>query len=242
VEQQFSQAQQLDAAARLARGIAHDFNNVLTLVKGYANLLAERPHDPAFVAMGLKEIIAATETASELTAKILAFGRKQVIEARPVELTEVVHAMTPLLSGLVGNSVHLATDAPERVRPVLAHPIQLEQVLMNLAVNARDAMPGGGVLRIQVRDSGPSVCLEVADTGIGMSEEVRARAFEPFFTTKEPGKGTGLGLSIVHGIVTQSGGTISVESAPGRGTTFRIFLPPAPTSHAGEPRPNEPRP
>jgi signal transduction histidine kinase len=238
-EEQLRHSQKLEAVGRLAGGIAHDFNNLLTAIIGYSELIEKRG------AGALKEhaqlIRKAGEQAAALTRQLLAFSRKQLLEPRVLDLNVLVHEMERLLQRVIGESIHIVIDPIRSGARVRADPSQLEQVLLNLGVNARDAMPGGGTLRIttQERDlaseeiiergidvaPGRYVVLVVSDTGSGMDEETRSRIFEPFFTTKGPGKGTGLGLATVYGIVKQSGGGITVESTPGQGCTFSIFLP-----------------
>jgi PAS domain S-box-containing protein len=238
-EAQLRQAQKMEAVGRLAGGVAHDFNNVLTAIFGYADLLIDsfEPHHPGRA--DLLEIKRAAERAANLTRQLLAFSRKQVLQPRRVVVNTVVANMEPLLRRLVGDDVELHIELDGTAGEVRADPGQLEQVLMNLAVNARDAMPDGGQLSISTanelitaeaaggRDGfepGAFVRLDVTDTGEGIPENVRRHIFEPFFTTKEQGKGTGLGLATVYGIVKQSGGWIYVSSEPGAGTTFSIYL------------------
>ncbi|MBX3468632.1 MAG: response regulator [Planctomycetes bacterium] len=245
-EEQLLHAQKLEAIGRLAGGVAHDFNNLLTVIMGYAEVLLRRPPADPLAREMLEEIQAASERASSLTAQLLTFSRKQVVQPRPLDLDGVVSDMHRLLRRVIGDDVVLETCHAAGGR-VLADRGQLEQVLLNLAVNARDAMPGGGRLTIEtgrvtvgpdeaatlgLAGPGPHVTLSVSDTGEGMDEATRARIFEPFFTTKEQGKGTGLGLSTVYGIVRQSRGAIDVRSAPGAGATFRILLPAAPAGPA----------
>ena len=231
LEAQLRQAQKMEAVGLLAGGVAHDFNNILTAIAGFAELLHEdfAPGDSRREDVG--EILKGAHRAASLTAQLLAFSRKQVLRSEVLDLNQVVAQMTTMLRPLLGSSLHLVTLPAPRAVPVLADRTQLEQVLMNLAVNARDAMQGGGTLTIEISrspaESGApqGATLIVSDTGVGMSPEVAARVFEPFFTTKPPGQGSGLGLATVHGIVQQSGGTISVESHPGEGTSFIITLP-----------------
>jgi PAS domain S-box-containing protein len=238
LEEQLWQAQKLETVGRLAGGIAHDFNNLLTVINGYGELLLHQSSGDPMMEKGLSEILGAGERAAELTKNLLTFSRKQVVEIKPVDLNATVSGMQTMLSRLIGDDVSLELDLWPDAVPVIGDPVQLQQVLLNLAVNARDAMPNGGTLRIATALLGPSgewpqpalacpdqVLLSVSDTGTGISDEVRSHLFEPFFTTKEPGKGTGLGLSTVYGIVTAGGGAIAVDTAAGRGTTFRILFP-----------------
>ncbi|MBI5239660.1 MAG: PAS domain-containing protein [Elusimicrobia bacterium] len=231
-EERFLQSQKMEAVGQLAGGVAHDFNNILTAIKGYSEFLLGdfTAGDPR--REDVAEIRRAADRAASLTRQLLAFSRRQVLAPRSVDLKEVVSAMAPMLRRLLGEDVRF--EARLDPRPVLAFVDQgqMEQVLMNLVVNARDAMPQGGAVTVSAanvpRPGGPGpagVLLAVADTGLGMSPEVLAHLFEPFFTTKEKGKGTGLGLATVYGIVKQSGGEIEVDSAPGRGSVFRIQLP-----------------
>ncbi len=238
-EQQFQQAQKMESVGRLAGGVAHDFNNVLAVINGYADLLLRHGNQEALRQKGLSEIRSAGQRAAELTAQLLAFSRKHVAEPRLLDVnTEVLNTET-LLSRLIGENIRISLRLAPALPPVWANPGQLQQVLLNLAVNARDAMPLGGDLAIATRlvtggspapdgtgaSSGPSVELEVSDTGSGIPPEILPHIFEPFFTTKETGKGTGLGLSTAYGIVHQSGGSITVDSRPGVGSRFRIRLP-----------------
>jgi two-component system cell cycle sensor histidine kinase/response regulator CckA len=252
LETQLRVAQKMEGIGRLAGGIAHDFNNLLTAILGYAELMESQLEDESLKSE-LREIRLAGERAAALTRQLLAFSRKQVLQPRILNLNAVVSEMEKLLRRLIGEDVELTTRLDPALESVKADPGQLEQVLMNLAVNARDAMPEGGTLTIETANtvldagfttahpgarSGEYAILTVADTGIGMSDEVRSHAFEPFFTTKEHGKGTGLGLATAYGIVKQSDGYITVDSEPGRGTTFRIYFPratgPATASERGE--------
>ncbi len=241
LEDQLRQAQKMEAVGRLAGGVAHDFNNLLQVITGYsAQLLRALPSvDP--LRRKAEHIHRAGERAQALTHRLLTFSRKQVVEPRRIDPNAIVHGMAGMLRHLIGEDVDLEIVADGEAGWVRADPLQLEQAIMNLAVNARDAMPEGGRLRIETarvtreapRDQPgpgasaprPYASLAVTDTGCGMTADVRAHLFEPFFTTKAPGKGTGLGLPTVYGTVEQSGGFIEVESEPGRGSTFRIFLP-----------------
>jgi hypothetical protein len=238
-EERLMQAQKMESIGRLAGGVAHDFNNLLTVINGYSRLVLEDLNTGDPLRESIEEVIRAGDRAAGLTKQLLAFSRKQVMKLRLLDLNRVVGDMRPMLGRLLGEDVELSVDLVAEAAAIRADPNQLEQVVMNLAVNARDAMPQGGKLTIRTavaeaaaqRTSRPGapagryILLTVSDTGVGMSEETRRHIFEPFFTTKELGKGTGLGLSMVQGIVEQSGGYIEVESEPGRGTTFQIHLP-----------------
>ncbi len=220
------QSTKLEALGRLAGGVAHDFNNLLTVIEGYARMLRDEPElEREEAAEYVDEIIRAANRASDLTRQLLAFSRRQAAQPRALDLNEIVRNTSGMLRRVIGEDIQLQADLAEEPCMVLADPSQIDQVLMNLVVNARDAMPEGGVIRLGTRRLGSSVRLEVQDHGGGIPPEVRERMFEPFFTTKESGKGTGLGLSLVHAIVRQSGGRIDLESAMGEGTTFRIDLP-----------------
>jgi len=235
-EEQFRQAQKMEAIGQLAGGVAHDFNNLLTAILGYSALLRDVIHEPDHLA-DLTEIQKAGERARSLTSQLLAFSRKQVLEPQVLDLNRVVGDAERMLSRVIGDHIQLETALEPHLLTVRADVGQMHQVLMNLAVNARDAMRRGGTLRVATgnatmpsdtaADDGPApaVTLSVSDTGCGMTEEVRQRIFEPFFTTKAPGQGTGLGLAMVFGVVTQTGGHIDVMTAPGHGTTFTIYLP-----------------
>jgi PAS domain S-box-containing protein len=232
LEEQLHQTQKMEAVGQLAGGIAHDFNNLLLAVQGYAELAVSRledgdAHAHAAAADDVRKILAASGRASDLTRQLLALSRRQVMRPEIVDLGDVVAEIVELLRRLIGENIELETRWPDEPVLVKVDRAQLEQVIANLALNARDAMPDGGRLVIEVRRTevgGPAAMLTVADDGVGMDAETAARAFEPFFTTKGEG-GTGLGLATVHGIVKQSGGHIEVESAPSRGATFRITLP-----------------
>jgi PAS domain S-box-containing protein len=225
-EEELRQAQKLGAVGRLAGGVAHDFNNLLTVMIGNADLALDRLQDGDANRQELEEIRAAAGRAAELTRQLLAFGRKQVLQPEIFQLDGVVTGIGLLLRRLIGADVELVIRPGAAGAHVLADRGQLEQVIVNLAVNARDAMPDGGTLTIEttLRDDA-HVALAVRDTGVGMDEETRSRVFEPFFTTKHDGRGTGLGLATVDGIVAQSGGRILVESEPGRGASFTVLLP-----------------
>jgi two-component system, cell cycle sensor histidine kinase and response regulator CckA len=240
LEEQLRQAQKLESVGLLAGGIAHDFNNMLTAITGYAELVRDQlpPDDP--LRDDVKEITAAAERAALLTYQLLAFSRKQILQPATLSLNEVVSDISRMLHRVIGEDVTIVARMGEGLGMVNADPGQIGQVIMNLAVNARDAMPGGGTLTIETANveidqgharahddvrPGPYVLLAISDTGMGMTPDVRARIFEPFFTTKGVGKGTGMGLPSVYGIVKQSGGHIWVDSEVGRGSTFKVYLP-----------------
>ena len=254
-DDQFRQAQKMEAIGRLAGGVAHDFNNLLTAIKGYGELLAEAIEEGDQRRDDVDEIVKAADRASELTRQLLTFSRRQVVATRVLALNNVVAGTQQLLRRLIGEDVALTSALPE-VWPVHGDVGQIEQVLVNLAVNARDAMPEGGSLRIELSNvvfgdesgthhatltPGRYVQLSVADTGCGMDQETAARIFEPFFTTKEVGRGTGLGLAMAYGVVEQAGGAIDVDTAVGRGTIFRLYFPKAsdttPASESDAPPP-----
>ncbi len=240
LERQLHQSQKMEAIGRLAGGVAHDFNNLLTAITGYSDLLLMRLSDTDPQHSSLQEIKNAGDRAAALTRRLLVFSHKQVLQPKVLDLGETIASSVEMLRRLIGERVELVTVLDPNLGRVKADPAQMEEVIMNLATNARDAMPEGGKLIIEAANiyldeaygrsefgTGPGhyVMLSVADTGCGMDEETRSHLFEPFFTTKEKGKGTGLGLSTVYGIVKQSGGHIKAYSETGIGTTFKIFLP-----------------
>ena len=244
-QSQLRQAQKMEAIGRLAGGIAHDFNNLLTAIYGYADLLLEEFDPGDRRRADVEEIRKMAERAAALTRQLLAFSRQQMLKPQVLDLNTVIGNVTTMLARLVGTDVPVTFEPAEGLWPVRADRGQIEQVLLNLAGNARDAMPDGGSLVIRTANRlvspgattpsgllpGSYVVISVADSGLGMPEHVRRQVFEPFFTTKALGQGTGLGLATVYGIVKQSGGGVYVESEEGKGTTFTIYLPPyTPTS------------
>jgi PAS domain S-box-containing protein len=252
LEEQLRQAQKMEAVGRLAGGVAHDFNNMLAVINGYSDLCLTHLEPSHPLGDSLQEIKKAGERAATLTRQLLAFSRKQMLRPEILDLNQVVSDMHTMLSRLIGEDVLLGTRLAGDLDRISADPGQIEQVILNLAVNARDAMPRGGRLTLVTHNvqldtaavrrhagqpPGPYVLLEVSDTGCGMPPEVQARIFEPFFTTKGLGEGTGLGLATVYGIVTQSGGHLEVESTPEVGSTFRIYLPRAAAGAVAEPQP-----
>ncbi|MBI5623436.1 MAG: MEDS domain-containing protein [Elusimicrobia bacterium] len=255
LEEQFRQSQKMEAVGRLAGGVAHDFNNIVTAISGFTEfLLASLPGDDAR-RKDVEEIKAAGDRATALTRQLLAFSRKQVLKPVVLNLNAAVSRMQSLLARVIGEDVELKTVLDQGLANVRADPGQIEQVIMNLAVNARDAMADGGVLTLQTANvdldedyarshpevaAGPFVMLSVEDTGEGMNKETLARIFEPFFTTKEKGKGTGLGLSTVYGIVRQSGGSIYAYSEPGKGSVFKLYFPRVESRAVPSPRAKQP--
>ena len=256
IEAQLIQAQKMEAVGRLAGGIAHDFNNFLSVILGYSDFVAGALKEGAAtenLKADVEEIKSAAKKAASLTRQLLAFSRRQVLQPVVMDLNATVSNMEKMCQRLIGEDIDIVTDLDPGLEAINADPGQMEQMIMNLAVNARDAMPNGGQLTIRTKNveigargipsaafpvrPGPYVVLTVADTGAGMTPEVKSRIFEPFFTTKEKGKGTGLGLATVFGTVKQSGGYIVADSEPGRGAAFSIYLPsvteavvPAPSS------------
>jgi nitrogen-specific signal transduction histidine kinase len=239
-EERLAQAQKMEAVGRLAGGIAHDFNNLLTVISGYTDMIDDGIPDSHPVKPDIRQIRKAAERAADLTAQLLAFSRKQVLQPKVINLNETVRGMEAMLLRVIGEDIQLVTSLLPDAGNVKADRGQIEQVIVNLAANARDAMPSGGTLTIETGNraidsssepahlevkQGRYVMLTVRDTGLGMTRETLSRIFEPFFTTKEVGKGTGLGLAMVYGIVKQSGGYIYCESGVGRGTTFTLYFP-----------------
>jgi signal transduction histidine kinase/CheY-like chemotaxis protein len=251
LEEQLRQSQKLEAIGQLAGGVAHDFNNLLTVISGYTNLALPKLAEDHPVRQSLEEIGLAAERAAALTHQLLAFSRKQVLQPRLLDVGEIMSGLLPMLHRLIESHVEVVVRiVPRQLHPVLFDPSQLEQVIVNLVINARDAMPDGGTVTIEVDEIyldatytethaeaqvGRHIVMSVSDTGHGFDEATRSRIFEPFFTTKEVGEGTGLGLSTVHGIVRQSGGNIWVYSEVGRGTSFKIYIPTAPDGVVAEP-------
>ncbi|MEO7093837.1 MAG: ATP-binding protein [Polyangiales bacterium] len=229
LETELRDAQKMEALGRLAGGVAHDFNNLLTVILSYCAMLARTMEPQSRSAHDVKQIDRAGQRAAELTKQLLAFSRRQVLEPKPLDLGAAVRSMEDMMRRLIGEDIELKINLSASSSCVMADSGQVEQVVMNLVVNARDAMPRGGVLTVETAHvslpAGAFHMLAVTDTGAGIDEQTRAHLFEPFFTTKDRGKGTGLGLSTVMGIVEQSGGHVSVDSEVGRGTTFRVYLP-----------------
>ena len=250
LENELSQAQRMLAIGQLAGGVAHDFNNLLTVVSGHVEIMLARARDAEFRER-LIEVKMAGEKAAALTRQLLAFSRRQVLRSRTLNLNDVIRKLTCMLGRLIKANVELVFRPGEELGSVNADPNEIERVLVNLAVNAQDAMPKGGRFLIETSNvrvsqgsletdglkAGDYVQILVADTGVGMDRETQARAFEPFFTTKQPNEGTGLGLSVVYGVIRQSGGAVRLESEVGVGTTFRIYLPRVADEPAREPEP-----
>jgi nitrogen-specific signal transduction histidine kinase len=240
LEAQFRQSQKMEAVGLLAGGIAHDFNNILTAIIGYASLLQMKMKGDDPLRPYLEQILTSSQRATSLTQSLLAFGRKQIINPRPVNANEIITRMEKLLVRLIGEDIDLKTILTDEGITVMADSGQIEQALMNFATNSRDAMPQGGHFIIETQRAviddyyvkthgygkpGEYMLISVSDSGTGMDEKTREKIFEPFFTTKEVGKGTGLGLSMVYGIIKQHNGYINCYSEPGKGTTFKIYLP-----------------
>jgi CheY-like chemotaxis protein len=230
----------MEAIGKLAGGVAHDFNNMLTAILGYSSMIQEDAPPKSAIRDQALQIRRAAENAAALTQKLLAFSRKQVLQSDPVDFRSMLGNLLPLVRNAVGEDITVSTQMGEDLWPILVDPVQVEQSILNLAINAREAMPRGGTLQIDARNAprphgerrpdadvkpGEYVQITVTDTGVGMDEATRTRMFEPFFTTKAPGKGTGLGLSTVYGFVRQCGGYIGVMSTPGQGTSIELLLP-----------------
>jgi PAS domain S-box-containing protein len=259
LEARAEQVQRLEALGQLAGGVAHDFNNLLAIILNYADFIKSEAEDPDAVRSDVAEIIAAAQRAADLTRQLLMFGRRDVLHATAIDLNQLINEAMTLLRSAVGDSVEVVVKTGADVRNVLADQTHVEQVLLNLAINSRDAMADGGKVIIETKthvvsegddltaqlDTGEYVCLSVSDTGSGMSKETMSRAFEPFFTTKSKEKGTGLGLATVYGVVSRAGGTVTLYSEAGSGTTIRVYLPvdtvneelaaPRPQIHASAP-------
>jgi PAS domain S-box-containing protein len=249
LEDQLRQAQKMEAIGRLAGGIAHDLNNALTAIAGYAELALGEVQPEHAARTDIEEIRRATERAASVTRQLLAFSRKQVLEPRQFDLNGTVASLSRMLARLLGPDINVQAIVADELPPILGDPSQVEQAVVNLAVNAKDAMPSGGRLELATSveaideaashahapmPPGTYVLLRISDSGLGMSADTRAHIFEPFFTTKEVGKGTGLGLSMVYSMLKQMNGFIFVDSQPGRGTTFRLYFPPAKVKATGK--------
>jgi PAS domain S-box-containing protein len=243
LEEDLRQAMKMEALGRLAAGLAHDFNNLLTAIIGHAEMADERLPEGSEVRHDVDSISVAAERAASLTRQLLAIARRQVVQPVALDLNEVIRRLESVLTRLLPRDVTLVTQLAPGLWPVLADRGQMEQVLLNLAVNARDAMPGGGRLELETSnvelESGEHVAVLVSDSGTGMDDEVRRHLFEPYFTTKEVGRGSGLGLATCHGIVAQTGGRIEVTTEPERGSTFRVSLPRAPVAAPAAPAPRD---
>jgi signal transduction histidine kinase/CheY-like chemotaxis protein len=251
LERQLAESQKMEAIGKLAGGVAHDFNNMLTAILGYASMIYEDAGPKSPIQQQALQIRKAAESAATLTQKLLAFSRKQVLQANQVDVASMLDSLVALIRRVIGENITVTTHADDNLWPIFADPVQVEQSLVNLAINARDAMPGGGTLQITARNAprpkgerrpdgevrpGDYVQITVTDTGIGMDEATRTRMFEPFFTTKPYGQGTGLGLSTVYGFVRQCGGSISVLSTPGKGTSIELLLPRAAEARLATPQ------
>ena len=255
IEQELRQAQKMEAVGQLTGGIAHDFNNLLTVILGNLEMLEMQLTDERQLEL-VREACATAEHGAQLTERLLAFGRRQPLQPKLIDVGDLLGDMTPLLRRTLGETIRVRSRSDNDLWPVLVDPSQLQNAILNLAINARDAMPGGGRLTITAENTeleadyarlhpevrvGRYVVIAVTDTGTGMSEEVQERAFEPFFTTKEVGTGSGLGLSMVYGFVKQSGGHVTIYSEPRHGTTIRMYLPraevPEESSEARAPEP-----
>lgn len=225
LEQQLFQAQKLEAVGRLAGGVAHDFNNLLTVINGYSDMALDEVEPGGSIHSSLVEIREAGERSARLTRQLLAFSRRAVVEPEVFDVNAQLRELQKMLKRLIGEDIHLCLNPCAGTLPVLLDTGQFEQLVLNLAVNARDAMPKGGTLSLETHRVHGELLLVVRDTGCGMTREVLSRIYEPFFTTKAKGKGTGLGLAVVHGVVTGGNGRLEVESSPQKGTTFRIYFP-----------------
>jgi signal transduction histidine kinase/CheY-like chemotaxis protein len=250
LERQLGESQKMEAIGKLAGGVAHDFNNMLTAILGYASMIAEDAPPKSDIQLQATQIRRAAESAATLTQKLLAFSRRQVLHTNVFDFSAMLDSLVILIRRVIGENITITTQADPHLWPILADPVQMEQSIVNLAINARDAMPNGGTMQITARNAprphgerrpegevkpGEYVQITVADTGIGMDEATRARMFEPFFTTKPLGQGTGLGLSTVYGFVRQCGGHVGVTSTPGRGTSIELLLPRARVSADAHP-------
>jgi len=240
LEQQLFQAQKMEAVGQLAGGIAHDFNNMLMVINGYCELLLDELAEGNALRRDIEQIKATSSRAAALTRQLLAFGRRQVVQPKVVDLNKLLYSSQEMITRLVGEAVQLNIRGQDGPLNIYSDPVQMEQVILNLAANARDAMPDGGILTIETRrkdierpdsgelymvPTGSYVFCSVLDTGVGMSADTLEHIFEPFFTTKEPGKGTGLGLSTVYGIIKQNDGYIFAHSEPGKGSSFSMYFP-----------------